>query len=865
MQQAGERELKVKSGADRTDHLIDETAVIEIVGRALELEENGTTPDLLELAGGDEALAAAASSAFETAHRLPELQAKAAGSESWIGRMFADRYRLIKRIGAGSMGVVYEAFDQELGRAVAIKVLRSGLLEREESAARFSREAEVLASIHHRGVVTLHDRGETPEGEVFLVMERLDGMSLADVLEEIQAAGPDIDQKDTVWIARRLGLDELREPSYIRAAVHWIADLAAGLQSVHDAGCFHRDIKPSNVFLCSDGQPVLLDFGIAARLDDARLTRESSALGTPAYLAPESLEQDNAPSALKDVYGLAATLYHLITRRAPFEGSPSQVLTALATREPTHPSTLRPGLPRDLQAILERGMARNPASRYATASELEADLRAFLDYRPVTARPTTVVGRFLRQTLRSRLVQGATAAALVIAAVTFGGSVRAGWKSDRQERYEEAYSHVLPNTQLSEYMASRVHALPESNAQQLAALDLCVSLASSPIPAQLLRAAFHLDHGAPALAASDMAAVAAVSGPYARALTSRFEALPSDAAGVEALNLDDLPDPRGTADHFVKTFQSLRDPEVTVQLEGMAALREPMFDDFVPAEEFRLIYRPGADGIMRESMPDDERARKALVLQEDVLRFEERKGRRSAVSRHLIGLCLTLQNQWGAALEVLDEAIELAPSATSPRENAALCALRLGDHERVLAYVQPMIARLPHYADPYDLWIRSLLEQGRLDEAEELLERTPYSSNNKDVIRKFWRQADILSLRAMEAESSGDRDTAVQSAERAAAMYAQLAEVKKPWTPTSLSLLAEGVLHGDPNRVFDGMLLGMSENPIHTARIQNALEHMPEALDSENIEHLREHLEALHQFLGKPARIQQPRPGAEEQ
>ena len=199
----------------------------------------------------------------------------------------------------------------ELKRTVAIKILRSTIIEQGQTQSKFEREAHALARLRHPFIVSVYDLGHTPENDPFLVMEHLEGRSLALILSEgrdrdgVDLAG------DAAWLAETLGNETLDLPSYLRCVVGWAADLASALHASHSAGVFHRDVKPSNILVCRDGRPVLLDFGIAAQVDQETITRDGSALGTPAYMAPETLGAKHVPNGSLDIYGLAATLYHI--------------------------------------------------------------------------------------------------------------------------------------------------------------------------------------------------------------------------------------------------------------------------------------------------------------------------------------------------------------------------------------------------------------------------------------------------------------------------------------------------------------------------------------------------------------------------
>ncbi|MCK5943487.1 MAG: serine/threonine protein kinase, partial [Planctomycetes bacterium] len=299
------------------------------------------------------------------------------------GTMLADRYLLLDAVGSGAAGAVWRARDERLHREVAVKLLHQGVFAGVDAEQRFLREAVVLAGHEHPHIVRIYDQGQTEDGHSYLVTELLRGASLAELLQLAQRAMP-----DGPSLSRFAGLDWLRdrlpsarlESSWLRQAVLWVAQLGEGLMAAHDRGVCHRDVKPGNAFVRDDGDAVLLDFGIAAQAGDASITRTHTVLGTPSYAAPEQAAGRGEASPALDVYGLTATLYHLLTLRPPHEGDLHQVLAALRDRDPVPAERLCRGLPRDLQAILDRGLEREPRRRYQGMRELVQDLRAFLDH-----------------------------------------------------------------------------------------------------------------------------------------------------------------------------------------------------------------------------------------------------------------------------------------------------------------------------------------------------------------------------------------------------------------------------------------------------------------------------------------------------
>ncbi|MFF2653920.1 protein kinase [Streptomyces sp. NPDC058045] len=268
------------------------------------------------------------------------------------------RYRLVRQIGEGGMGQVWEAQDETLGRPVALKeisLLAGGGSRGEESRARFLREARITARLQHPNIVTIHDLGETGAGDAqvpFLVMELVRGEGLDRML--------------------RRGAVTLAD------AVRWGAQIGDALAEAHDAGILHRDIKPSNVLITPTGIVKVLDFGVARAADPGatadRLTQTGFIVGTPPYMAPEQAR--GFPEPRSDLYGLGCLLFELITGRLPFR-APDTVgyLSAHLTQEPPAPSSVSPGIPAAWDALLLALLDKDPAQRPPDAAGLSRALR----------------------------------------------------------------------------------------------------------------------------------------------------------------------------------------------------------------------------------------------------------------------------------------------------------------------------------------------------------------------------------------------------------------------------------------------------------------------------------------------------------
>ena len=362
-----------------TSRLQQDTRLRNCVARALQARDRGETVDMHEICEGDATLVPLVAEALGIDAAFTDMHEAAMRMDPLVGSTFNDRYRVEHALGRGAMGVVYSARDPELERDVAIKVMQTVGADAE---ARFLREGRALAALSNPHIVPVHDFGRSQSGHSFLVMERLSGASLATIL----AARPE-DTGSNDWL-RDLLDGEPPQESFVRLLVAWIADLAGALRIAHEAGLYHRDIKPSNIFITDDYKAVLIDFGLVKGSTDADLSASREILGTPQYMAPEQARGEVIDPARLDVYELSATLYHALSGRAPFSGDPVRIVQGLASGIVPPPiETHAKEIHRDLRVIVECGMAHEPRHRYGEMSAIEADLRAFLDHRPVSVRP----------------------------------------------------------------------------------------------------------------------------------------------------------------------------------------------------------------------------------------------------------------------------------------------------------------------------------------------------------------------------------------------------------------------------------------------------------------------------------------------
>jgi WD40 repeat protein len=298
------------------------------------------------------------------------------------------RFEVLTEIGAGAFGTVYKARDPQLDRVVALKVPRAGQAPDGEHLERFLREARSAAQLRHPAIVPIHEVGQH-DGVPYLVSEFVQGVTLSDVLT-----------------AKRPGFRESAE---------LIARLADALGYAHGQGVVHRDVKPSNVLLAEDGTAFLTDFGLAKRdTAESTMTVEGQVLGTPAYMSPEQARgEGHAVDGRADVYSLGVMFYQLLTGELPFRGNTRMLLHQVLHDEPRPPRKLNDLVPRDLETVCLKAMAKEPNRRYAAAGELGDDLRRWLKGEAVKARPEGSAARLLRWTRRNRTL----AAASLLAAV----------------------------------------------------------------------------------------------------------------------------------------------------------------------------------------------------------------------------------------------------------------------------------------------------------------------------------------------------------------------------------------------------------------------------------------------------------------
>ncbi len=316
-------------------------------------------------------------------------------------------YELIKVLGQGGMGIVYLARQLSLGRLVALKMLRAGLLAGDNDLRRFRNEAKAIAQLDHPHLLTIFEVGEY-DGRCYFTMPLINGGSLAD--------------------------HPSRYLDHPRRAALLVADIAGAIHHAHQRGILHRDLKPANVLIDEAGRPHVSDFGLAKRLGDDD-TPTGAILGTPAYMSPEQASGcTELVTTSSDIYGLGAILYSLLTGRSPFTGgSAVEILRRVCDEGLERPSKLNPLVDRGLEAICLKSLEKEPKRRYASAEAFADDLVRWLEGLPIAARPAGPTTLFWMWCRRKPALAGMS---LALAVLTIAGTagIVANWLDVRYQK-----------------------------------------------------------------------------------------------------------------------------------------------------------------------------------------------------------------------------------------------------------------------------------------------------------------------------------------------------------------------------------------------------------------------------------------------
>jgi serine/threonine protein kinase/Flp pilus assembly protein TadD len=402
--------------------------------------------------------------------RLPSPSASwppcAPGTETLLG-MLGD-FRILREVGRGGMGIVYEARQLSLDRRVALKVLPLAAALDPRRLRRFKNEAQAAAQLHHTNIVPVFGVG-CERGVHYYAMQFVEGRTLAEVIIELrranhetgrrtcdarpshggepEAAATGAAARDTLPFAGLATERSARRPEYFRTVARLGVQAALALEHAHAEGVIHRDVKPANLLVDAAGDVWVTDFGLARLKDETGLTGSGDLLGTLRYMSPEqALGGRTAVDHRTDIYSLGATLYELLALGPAFEGRDRpELLRRIASEDPPRARLRNPAVPHELETIVLKAMEKEAGARYATARALADDLSRFLENKPICARGPSLVERARKWGRRHRPVIWSAAFALVTSVIVLAGSV--GWvlrdRSARQGRLNASLRAAL--------------------------------------------------------------------------------------------------------------------------------------------------------------------------------------------------------------------------------------------------------------------------------------------------------------------------------------------------------------------------------------------------------------------------------------
>jgi tetratricopeptide (TPR) repeat protein/predicted Ser/Thr protein kinase len=701
-----------------------------------------------------------------------------------IGRTIGGHYRILERIGAGGMGVVYRARDERLERDVAIKVLPDTAITDDAARRRIRHEALALSRAAHPHIATVHDVGV--DGDVhFIVMEYIPGENLSDRL----AAGP-LAEREVIRLGR---------------------ELTSGLDAAHRSGVIHRDLKPGNLRLTPDGHLKILDFGIAGRsmAGDAvtRFDPQPGGLGTLPYMAPEQARGAEG-DARSDIYAVGAVLYEMSTGRRAHPGRrDAEVLDAVLHRMPQPPRELAAGLSVPLEACIVKALDKDPERRYQTARELLVDLTRVADPNAVAITPTPAWGAPPRVSRSWALAAFAAVIAAVVGLLLQGGPPVTALppRGDGSARLRVA---VLPahlrGEQAARDWSTLVQSLLADQFTGIADVGVIDSLSLNSLLGATADAPPALEASLQRLRAANVALVVesqvtpvaggfelrsnvldAAAGERLYASRARFEDEAALARGVAAV-----------AENIVVFLQvqvlklgrdeALR-PWVSYRNQNIQAVKA-----FLQASDYIFRYQPGgAERLLRRAIELDpsyiaprvwlisglhargernaaaEQYRQLVALEPGASPFEQA----------MIGLSgALLRNDVGESIRHLEVALKYSPGNHILLINFGGLLAAKGDCPRALSALDPLVdAKIP-YAPIYPLWGYCAVIEGRSAQAIPVLEAALKMGGSSASLHALLEAALIVVNRPQDADQYGRLRTGSHGEARLALLYERLAD-----------------------------------------------------------------------------------------
>ncbi len=596
-------------------------------------------------------------------------------------------YTLRRQIGRGGMGVVYEAWENSMNRAVALKVLPAGVAADSRTLSRFVREAQVAGNLRHANIVPVYGMG-LKEKTPYFAMELVEGETVAQILARMKAANAD--ERTAFGFPR----DDV---AYYSTLARCFADVADGLHHAHSRKVIHRDIKPSNVILDGEGRLRILDFGLARLEGQESITLSGDFVGTPAYMSPEQARARRIQVDHRtDVYSLGATLYETLTLAAPFRGKDhADTLSQIIERDPVAPRGINARVPKELETIVLKCLRKNAGDRYGTAEALAQDLRRFVRGDPIEARPQARWERLLRKAVRRRTPLAASLLILILtAAVTWLALVQAReLERQREAAYEPKVRRAVELLELA------------SLGRQAEAWE--------PLLIDPRRAVFARGHAGESGGSESPAALDSAE-EAVRELREATTLLPGRpdahyylAKGLLILGNDD--EASREVERALATDHGFV-PGHFLQAAILGCRGDGQGSQALLAEAERLA-RGGWGEDWRET-------RESIAAIEEAIRLDPGL----AYAHNNLGLVLFWAGRLEDSLEALEKAIHLDRAWSWPHLNRARVLERQGKHDDAIGAYRSACERIPRSSEAYRELAGLLRRQGKLVEACEVCE-----------------------------------------------------------------------------------------------------------------------------------------------